>query len=386
MPQTLHFRPILAAFDDSVTNLNTSGQPDGEAPGRPSSALSPSRAGDVRIGPILAIPAVLKARGANPKIVFAAAGVELELFRDPDIRLPLEAVGRLFDACAALIRCDHFGLLVGDRFDLQGLGPIGELMRNSATVGDALRVLLRHLHLHDRGAAPVLLTIDASCAILGYSVLRHGVPGTHHIHDAAIAIAYRILRALGGPSFAPLRVQFSYGVPRSMALHGRIFRCGVAFEADLSGVVLDRALLAKPIDGADANIRKTLQRAILDAEAEGPMTFGERLESALHQFVLSGDASAEEICRQFAISERTLRRRLEEEGKNLQQVVGQTKFELARQLLRNTKLPVSKIASTLYYADPNAFSRAFRNWAGNSPKQWRALDNDSENRTAITSI
>ena len=343
---------------------------------RPPSALLPSQAGDVRIGPILTIPAVLIARRVKPEAAFARAGVDLKLFRNPDNRLSLEAVGRLLESCATLTGCEHFGLLVGERFDLNGLGPIGELMRNSATVGDALRVLLRHLHLHDRGAAPLLLRADASSAILGYSVLRHGVPGNRHIHDAAIAIAYRILRALCGPSFEPVQVQFSYAAPRSAAMHGRLFRCRVVFDADLSGIVFGDSALARPIEGADPHLRGQLEKAILDAEAEGPITFGERVESALHQAVLSGDASAEAICRQFAISERTLRRRLAEEDRSLQDLVNQTRYELARQLLSSTNLSVSKIAAALQYADPNIFSRAFRNWAGSSPKQWRALKCD----------
>jgi AraC-like DNA-binding protein len=63
---------------------------------------------------------------------------------------------------------------------------------------------------------------------------------------------------------------------------------------------------------------------------------------------------------------------LSEEGTSLQQLINQTRFDLAQQLLQNTGLPVSEIASALQYADPNAFSRAFRNWANLSPSQWRA--------------
>ena len=136
--------PHLATIHDAET----------EPSARSSGALSPSGAGDVRIGPILGVPAALAARGVDAAMAFAQAGVDLRLFHDPDNRLVLESVGRLLATCATLTGCDHFGLLVGERFDLKGLGPIGELMRVSATVGDALRVLLRHLHLHDRGAAP----------------------------------------------------------------------------------------------------------------------------------------------------------------------------------------------------------------------------------------
>jgi AraC-like DNA-binding protein len=360
----------------SEINLANTDNAGNDPPARLSRALLPSQAGDVRIGPILAIPAVLTARGVDPEMAFVQAGVDLRLFHDPDNRLSLDSVGLLLETCATLTDCDHFGLLVGERFDLEAFGPIGELMRHSATVGDALRVLLRNLHLHDRGAAPLLLAPDRSSFILGYSVLRHGVPGTNHIHDAAIAIAFKILRALCGPAYAPLQVKFAYGVPRSAAHHRGVFGSDVKFDADFSGLLIAAATLSKPLQGADAKRREQLEKAIREAEAGGPMTFGERLEYALHQLVVSGDSSTQAICRQFVISERTLRRRLAEEGKGLQQFINQTRYELARQLLSNTGLSVANIGAALHYADSNAFSRAFRNWAGASPRQWRALDSE----------
>jgi AraC-like DNA-binding protein len=46
-----------------------------------------------------------------------------------------------------------------------------------------------------------------------------------------------------------------------------------------------------------------------------------------------------------------------------ERLINQTRYELARQLLQNTDLPVSGIAAALQYANPNAFSRAFGKWA-----------------------
>jgi AraC-like DNA-binding protein len=70
--------------------------------------------------------------------------------------------------------------------------------------------------------------------------------------------------------------------------------------------------------------------------------------------------------------ERTLRKRLTAERTSLHQLVSQTRFELAKQLLENTELPLAEIASALRYADAAVFSRAFRSWSMTSPRQWRA--------------
>jgi AraC-like DNA-binding protein len=78
------------------------------------------------------------------------------------------------------------------------------------------------------------------------------------------------------------------------------------------------------------------------------------------------------VARLFGISERTLRQKLQAEGTSMQRLLAQTRFELARHLLLNTRQPMSLIAAALCYADSAVFSRAFHAWAGMGPKAWRA--------------
>lgn len=94
-------------------------------------------------------------------------------------------------------------------------------------------------------------------------------------------------------------------------------------------------------------------------------------EVVLHPMVLSGTATTDSIARSLGIYERTLRRRLEQKGKSLQQLINETRFELAQQLLQDTGLPVTEIATAPQYIDAATLSRAFRNWANLSPTRWR---------------
>ena len=288
---------------------------------RKSPALVQSRDGDIRVGPILAIPAVLDELGVDPQRAFAQAGVTLDLFRDPDSRMGLAAAGRLFQISADLTECPHFALLVGNRFELKGLGLLGDLMRHSPSMGDALRSLLLHLHLHDRGAAPLLLAPDRQTAILGYSVYRHGTPAIEYIYDVAIAIGNRILLGLCGSDFRPAAVQFSYRRPNRTAAYRRVFGVDATFDAEVSGIVFASSWLSKPIAGADRKVHCAISALIRDAQATGPLNLGEQVELVLHQLLLSGQAKADAVSKLFGISERTLRRRLGEEGRSLQNLV-----------------------------------------------------------------
>jgi AraC-like DNA-binding protein len=299
------------------------------------------------------------------------AGVPLSTFRNPENRIAFETLGRLLSECSALADCDHFGLLVGERFELNGLGAIGYLMRNSATVGEALRALLLHLYLHDRGAVPILINLEASHVLLGYSIYRHGVPGSAHLYDAAIAIGYRALKDICGVAWKPLRVQFSHGRPDDPRPYRRVFGSDVRFDAEVSGIVFQASWLDHAIAGADSNLRELVVQAINQTGANSSMRFIDVVRGALHQMVLGGTASARNVALLFGIHERTLRKRLTAERTSLQQLVSQTRFELAKQLLENTELPLSEIAAALRYADAAVFSRAFRSWSETSPREWR---------------
>lgn len=338
--------------------------------------------GDLRVGPFFALPAVLTELGVEPRLVFSEARVDPGLFEDPEARIGIEPLGRLLDICVAHTRREDFGLLLGERFTLEAIGLLGSVMRHSPTVGDALRSLLLHLHLTDRGAAPVLLARDPSCVTLGYSIYRHGTPATAQIYDGAIAIGCRILRELCGPTWRPVRVQFSHVRPANTAPYRRVFGATPTFDAEVSALLFASSWLPQPVAGADPRLYGVFTRAIREATANYPMSFAEQVSGVLHQMIRGGTASADAIARLFGIRERTLRRRLAAEGKHLQQLVDEERFEIAKQLLHDTNLPVAEVAAAVQYADPNAFSRAFRSWSGLSPKQWRQ---DGSNRPAKTS-
>jgi len=341
-------------------------------PSPTNTSLVLSDPGDLRIGPVLAIPDVLTEMGVRPERVFAEAGVDIRKFREPESRIAFEALGHLFQVCVAATDCHHFALLVGERFGLGGLGALGHLMRNESSVGDALRSLVLYLHIHDRGASPVLLAADRSSVIFGYSIYRHGTPAMAQVYDAAVAIGFKILCELCGPSWKPLCVQFSHGRPAEIAPFRRLFGAEVFFDADVSGLVFAASWLERPIEGADPTLRVSLAASLREAEAGGGLSFSERIRTTLHQLILSGAATSANVARLFAVDERTVRRRLRKERTNLRRLISEARFELAQQLLENTGLSIAEVATALQYADPKAFTRAFRSWARMSPTQWRA--------------
>lgn len=326
----------------------------------------------VRVGPIAALPEVLSELGVSPARIFTQARVSLHAFRNPESRVSLRLVGQLLDKAAKATHCAHLGLLIGSRFQLQALGPIGDLMHNSATVGDALRNLVLHLHLHDRGAAAVLMKVGDAAAIMGYSVCRDDTVGLRHIYDTTNAIVFRILKELCGPAFKPVGAHFAYPPPPNAHVYRDYFGCATTYSASLSGMRFEAPWLLRPIARAERATHRVLSREVVRQDAQDDLPFGQRVELVAHQMLLGGTATAAAVAAMLNVSERTLRRKLRGEDQQFQTLLNRRRYSLARQLLRNTSLPVADVATALQYKDANAFSRAFRRWARCPPSEWRA--------------
>lgn len=323
------------------------------------------------IVPIQAFPLVLEDLGCDARQIFARAKVDLRLFDDPTRRISFNALGRLVEESIAATGCQHFGLLIGQRFNLDGMGDIRELMRNSATLGKACRSLVRHLHLQDRGAVPLLLPIGPTRMALGYSVLRHETPAIKHIHDGGLTIVFRLLKEICGADWKPPLVQFSYSRPADITPYQKFFGTRVSFDAGFSAVVLATESLAQPIERADPIRHELLAARIAERENSDQAGLADKVRRALQSMVFSGTASTDGIAHLFEVNERTLRRKLDAEGTSVQQLIQEATSTVAQQLLRETELSIAEIAAALYYNDTAAFSNAFRRWVGRSPNQWR---------------
>ncbi len=327
--------------------------------------------GSARVGPIGAIPQVLREMGIDPAELAAKAGIDVGLFDRPDNTLPFEAMGRLFRECVARSGCAHFGLLVGERSAASSLGAVSLLMQHSPDVGTALRDLVLYLQLQDRGAVPTLEVQD-DIALLGYTVYQTSVVATDQIYDAAIAIAHNIMKALCGPRFRPSRVLLRREEPVDRAPYRRFFGAPVRFNADQSALVFHSTWLAQPVSGADPRLYRSLK-----ADAEAMMErlgvdFVARVRRVLHGLMITGAQSIDPVASLFGLTRRTLNRRLECRGTSFRTLLQEVRFETAQQLLRDTRLPIVEISAALGYASPSVFTRAFQRWSGQPPAAWRA--------------
>ena len=328
------------------------------------------REGLVRIGPVMAIPEVLRDLGADPAAVLGEIGLDPGLFGSPDNLIGYATRARLIAHCVARTGCQHFGLLLGQHASLTSFGLVGLLARSSPDVGTALRNFVHYFHLHVSGASADLRVEDA-VAILSYHINQRRTPATDQVGDGAVAIMVNMMRELCDPGWEPLEARFAHQRPQDIWPFRSHFRAPLRFDAEEYALAFSAQTLECPLPEAGPELYGLLRREIDALETRHGEDFPAQVRSVLRTAILTGHASEDEIARIFSIHGRTLSRRLRQCGSGFRQLMEESRFELAQQMLRDTTLAVSKIAEVLGYTSASTFTRSFRRWSGNTPTGWR---------------
>jgi AraC-like DNA-binding protein len=333
------------------------------------------RAGEatLHVGAFSHIPEVLKSLGAEPAEVCAAAGFDVALFDDPASEVSYRAASHLFRVCQERTGCPHFGLLNGERSGLDSIGFVGLLVKYSADVRTALHTLVRHMHLHIKGAVTTIKEDDKQ-AILNYEIYALGAEATDQIGDSALGTMFNIMAALCGPHWKPIEVRFEHRRPSDLAHYHRFFQAPLRFQMEENALVFAASWLNRPLAAVDPELNRLLRDKTEELEARYRDEFPEVVRGILRSAVLTDHGTAEFVASLLSMHSRTLHRHLAESGTNFRALVDECRYEVARQMLDDTDRDVGQIACMLDYADTSAFARAFRRWSGTTPSGWRTRD------------
>lgn len=340
-------------------------------------ALGLAGFGEVRAAPVLGLPGLLTKLGLDADAVLREHDCDPAIFEDPDNIISFGSIGRLLAHIAENTNCGYPGLELCRHLGLDVSGVVGRTVRLAPDVRSGLRCLILNLHLHDRGAVPYLWS-HGQCAMLGYTLFCPDAVATEHIYDGALSIACNMIRELAGPGWQPVEVRLFRDRPDDPEPFREQFRSPLRFGARQSAVVFPASDLDRPCVDADT---PRYRQALADLEAlhtARAWGFADKVGLVLLR-LLATEAALDgiapdraDIAALFAMHPRTLNRRLAAEGITFSVLLSEARYAVARELLRDTKLPVYDIAQALGYAGTGPFVAAFRRWSGTTAARWRA--------------
>ena len=112
-------------------------------------------------------------------------------------------------------------------------------------------------------------------------------------------------------------------------------------------------------------------------------TFSEQAKGILKHLLAGRRPGIHDLARDLHLSTRTLQRRLTEQGLTFQRLLDEARRELAHHYLLHSSRELNETAYLLGYEDANSFFRAFHQWEGTTPGQWRLLQRQPTTQSRV---
>lgn len=265
----------------------------------------------------------------------------------------------LLDAYARLIRVDD-------------IGALGLAIKTAPTLRASLERVERYwrvvtdtaVYRLDETGDPVFFVIEARTG-------HH--PVLEFRNEGALAGFARNMRLFVEGELILDHVSFRHDCRCDADRYAAHFGCPVRFGADRDAIALEPAMLDLPNRLGDAAVSDFLT-AHLETEI-GPLGDDCSLRAALLRRLTpalsNGAPQAADVARDMGMSERTLYRRLAEEGLTFRDVLTEAQSSLAQELLRDSSSSIAEIAFLTGFSEQSTFSRAFKRWVGQAPAQFR---------------
>ncbi|MFT6904502.1 MAG: AraC-like DNA-binding protein [Oleiphilaceae bacterium] len=315
---------------------------------------------------------VMETLGYKASQCLKGSGISSAYLEQSDQGISLQQELAFYRRLLDLSQDPQLGLQLGKAYRLENYGMLGYAILSAQTLGEALKIAkdfgplsFSHFELDfsiDNTLAKIIMRRNKS--------LDESLMTLYEDRDCT-AILNGAISALGKP-FPILGIELMHSKPADIAEYERLFQCPVSFEKEHMSIEFSADILSIPMPLRDPETSAycRLQCQQLLKKMSHQQSLSAQIELLFTQ-AKSGLPSLAELSETLGIPERTMRRKLTEEGYKFQDLLNEARFDQAKTLL-NSDLNLNEIAEKLGYSEAGNFSHAFKRWSGVSPKAYRA--------------
>ena len=294
------------------------------------------------------------------------------LLTNPERLLPMVQSASFVEQVARAEGIDNLGFLVGQSTQVAHLGQFGAMLRGSLTLYDLLNTLEKTINLIDSGERVSLRwTADALwLQVHFYSLDCLVYPQAHHFN---LMTHLNVLRMVLGPTWQPseLHLMTKYN-PALLDCNG-LEGVRISFNQPCNAIKIPREFVSQPLHPSST---VPGQFEVLHQSAPA-LDFLPSLKQLIESLLPQGGPNIAQAAGASGMSVRSFQRRLANHGVSYGHLVDEVRFNLAAQWLKGESAPITNIAAELGYTDTANFTRAFKRWAGVSPREFRATHQGS---------
>ncbi|MFG3818871.1 AraC family transcriptional regulator [Limnothrix redekei] len=312
---------------------------------------------------------------AAPKL-YRAAQISPSWLDDPDRQVGSEVLQKLWREAVIQTGDRDLGLHIGEAFDLAAIGIVGYVLLNCKTYGQVLEKLSQYTRLFSRGVAihhhVSAGWVHCDCDIVG-NIKNYLLDEPRHPIESTFSALITATQQLTGNRLKADAVWFQHPRSENTSEHERIFQTTVWFSQVANRIIFPEPYLNWRVRSSNPSLLSVFElhaNTMLHAQTE-TQSYRQQVITAITHRLQGEVPSIEAIAHHLMLSVRQLQRELQTENTSYQQLLDETRRELALSQFNLPGTSIHDLAFLLGFSEPSAFHRAFKRWTGQTPRNYR---------------
>lgn len=322
-----------------------------------------------RVAPVYLIPLLAAAEraGIAADALLFGFGLTASDLSVPGFTVSPDEANTVVRRALRLLQMPDLGLTLGMNIRITEYGAMALGLMAAATLGDAIALTVQH-----PGCAGYLLPVHIDRANRLDLFVIEPVFGNDDIApflvDIMFAGAVQMRRQVAESQYAPASLDLMRPRPANSAVYEQFFACPIRFGREQNVLASDQTWLTSPLPMANTMAYR-LSLQLLEHELDNPCTTSLlrlTVERAISR-ALTLDVTLVGVASSLNLSERSLRRKLAQEGLSFRSLLDDARKARALELMNREGRSLAHIALQTGFSDVRAFSRAVKRWTGHPP-------------------
>lgn len=346
----------------------------------PAALVAGSDVASVRVDALRQFEPLVSSLGHDPAALLQTAQIDRRLLDQGRDVIPHGRMAKLLELASVELQRSDFGLRLAAAQAAQGatkvLGPLHVAMRNSPTLGEALRYFANHIHAYSTAAricfekfpgdSRVFMLCEFSST--GFAPQRQAV-------EHALALIQHCVVSLSGGQARAREVWFTHEPLAPVSTYRGHLNAAVRFGQSMQGSFFDERDFELALPDADPQLHEIATSFIEQRFPAAAISLSERVRVMIARLLVEGNCTHEHVASMVGMHPRTLQRRLRAEGESFEAIKDAVRRDVALRYLQQPGVSLVRVTEILGYSETSVLSRSCHRWFCASPRELRNAAN-----------
>ncbi|MFT5976284.1 MAG: AraC-like DNA-binding protein [Gammaproteobacteria bacterium] len=310
--------------------------------------------------------------GGNVSQLLAETGCPGNILYGTTELIPYSYCGFLLEAAAQRLDRADFALLLAEKRRKIGYTREAVLYcRAAKTFEQAIEGVRKHIRGRALGTQ---YSLETWHNMTSFSRSLDTQESTRYPQGSILFFAslHGMLKDVTDNKWEPSSVSFTFNDTGYNAALKKYFGCSIQFNAEQDAVFFPSQFLDHELPARDDNVHELLSEYLTSLHLADKPDFVETVKLMIQKNLMLGRSDIEALALRLPYETRTIQRKLKAMGRTYSEVLNESRFELAENLLTKSDTPITYIAQRLCFNDSSAFSKAFKKKYGVSAREWKS--------------